>query len=500
VTQPVPSTSSRRKAWRWIAILIVAWIVIVTVSFILVRASGERRREEALERLRASGAAVLPEELPTRPVRGGTAPTAWLARGVAEIGDDPYAQFEYMARPMPFAPGSRVVVTPAALFAHARASGPRICDTSTLSSDGCKAWLAELSSDQEQFRAAISAALFDPAEMARRRECWIEVLVRTWKLDQGVDPGLDACSVAQLELLRVLEDSELSGQPRPFLATVQMPSLAHLQSLAGRLVAAGQVAALRGDAEASVRAFEAALCAASLPAELPWVEAYDLWARATCDALDGFVVGLSALPRDADLSRLRAMLDELRPRDRWLAALEGERALGNRVYVEIGNGGATSDAGEPLMAGLVYSAWGGHDQAAFLAHWERLLEAARRTPAESRAAGGAPEIPGAMPISGAWFAAISADPAQWAEVQARIELCELAMVARTDGVDAARAACAGAVDPFDDAPIRERVEKDGSLTLWSVGANGLDDRGVLPKPVPYGWTAPPDIVVRVLPP
>ncbi len=62
-------------------------------------------------------------------------------------------------------------------------------------------------------------------------------------------------------------------------------------------------------------------------------------------------------------------------------------------------------------------------------------------------------------------------------IEALVLLARTALVGRAHGQDAAATFAASLVDPFDGLPLRTRVETDGSLRIWSIGPDGIDDGG-----------------------
>jgi hypothetical protein len=62
-------------------------------------------------------------------------------------------------------------------------------------------------------------------------------------------------------------------------------------------------------------------------------------------------------------------------------------------------------------------------------------------------------------------------------IEALVLLARTALVGRAHGKDAAATFAASLVDPFDGLPLRTRAEADGSLRIWSIGRDGVDDGG-----------------------
>jgi hypothetical protein len=77
------------------------------------------------------------------------------------------------------------------------------------------------------------------------------------------------------------------------------------------------------------------------------------------------------------------------------------------------------------------------------------------------------------------------DAATW--MQADLALAHVAITAFRDGSQAGLDAASQSVDPFDDKPLRARIEPD-VLVLWSIGPDLIDDGGMdeFPHPQPNG--------------
>ncbi|MBL8861658.1 MAG: hypothetical protein JNK02_06560 [Planctomycetes bacterium] len=184
---------------------------------------------------------------------------------------------------------------------------------------------------------------------------------------------------------------------------------------------------------------------------------------------------LSAVPEDLDLSKIEDELAALRPRERLVRAMEGERALGNRAFELLRQGARPTwvDGGSWLPIALIAA----HDQAAFLRAWREQIGRAgcaayQREP---------PARPGwsdrqlapitALLVRTDFAGAVDA-------LEARLALARAALVARRGGAQALLEHVARSADPYDGRPLRVGFADSGVVVLWSVGADGRDDGGL----------------------
>src|SRR5262249_41084347 len=79
---------------------------------------------------------------------------------------------------------------------------------------------------------------------------------------------------------------------------------------------------------------------------------------------------------------------------------------------------------------------------------------------------------------------------QATELEAQILLARAALAGRRTGAEAGARIATDSIDPFSGQPLRSRVEPDGTLVLWSVGGDRVDDGGVSGDP-------PKDLVWRI---
>jgi hypothetical protein len=251
-----------------------------------------------------------------------------------------------------------------------------------------------------------------------------------------------------------------------------------LQSLA-------RARALAGNASECITAIEAGLAAAGTVENVPCLDVWMRWIELDSAFLACAAECVSWLPPETDFSSWNGAAESLEPQARCLAAIDGSRALALEQH-------ACAKAGVPTgvtvfdeqVAGLgpLASFALDKDLAEYLAATRIYAELARLSPAEA-AARFASFPPIAAPTFGSMLASVaprwSSHP--WAGLEARRRLLQLAILARTRGADEAIAACERLRDPFDDAPMRSRRDSDELVTLWSIGFDGVDDRGRRPS-------------------
>lgn len=207
-------------------------------------------------------------------------------------------------------------------------------------------------------------------------------------------------------------------------------------------------------------------------ADTPHVLGHLAWILGSVRALDGLRLLLrdaTSTPDLADLVREFRALDVASHERR---ALEGERALGNDVFDGL-------DAAEYGMFARIYLT---QDRAFYL---ETLTDSLRQISLpHARAfvppAEWASELkrhPGLHPVSRLILPKIPEMHESSLALQATLRVAIAAVLAHESGAEAAARATATLVDPFDDAPLRTRIEEDGTFTIWSVGPNLVDDAG-----------------------
>ncbi len=451
--------------------LTLGWMALCVAAYWGTKSVGDARARAALQRLRDSGAAVLPEDLAAAPQRQGTPATVWIARFEALEQDKARAArvgfqgFDGMGLSTSvFAPGpGRVYYGDDSELDVALREAPETKE------------LSELCAGQVlRFFWAIDHALDDPAVASERRDALLFTLRWIGAHDQAaLDFARTACAAAPAGIEELLE---LPREGMPWLPHYPFDAL---DGVTVQLAALARLQALNGDGSECARTLEALFCASALTADLPWQVAYEHGAQLQVRALHTLGQCVAYLPDGVDMSRIVAALDGLDPQGRYVRALEGECAFANQMFLDHAHDDVAfvADGESPgLFAQWLANATRGFDHAAYLEITEHAVAIARAAPREARTLGAA--YTAAQPpwtVFATWFAPhIGAEYPSWVAVEARLRLCKLALIARSAGFADAQQACATLLDPFTNAAMHSRIDADGALTLWSVGSDGLD--------------------------
>lgn len=239
------------------------------------------------------------------------------------------------------------------------------------------------------------------------------------------------------------------------------------------------LAALEGDPGEALSLLHQSLHAVDLlgePATLMGLLARDLGFNI---ALAGLEHTLPRLPAEADLSRVRKFLSDPDPKRDLVLALEAERVHGNRVFDLIETGSRDGGAGRGNRPRDWLSRWSSAPLEADRTDYLRAMEshigecsspwsrssttAAAPRPDRSRSRTAAMLLPQLDNLRAAA-----------AEKEVRLLLALTALEARTGGVEAAMAAITARTDPFSGSPFHARIEENGTLVMWSVGSDGID--------------------------
>jgi len=230
---------------------------------------------------------------------------------------------------------------------------------------------------------------------------------------------------------------ELTDQASPEPPLHAVPAVVrHLGVLAA-------LAALEHDARRAREALDAAYTLCESLAGLPWHAAYVTWVECELMALHATVAVFAQAPEAIDEERLVRHLEGLDAQGRHVAACELQRTLCDRAYARLLTGkpcGVDAFDLSPEVPGA-RAPWLERERADALASWRRCAEWSR----EPLATRGAPPLYERHPLASddhatAWLAATR--PVS-NEVLARLEAFEsmlrIALVARRDGIDAAKA-------------------------------------------------------------
>ncbi len=254
--------------------------------------------------------------------------------------------------------------------------------------------------------------------------------------------ALQAHALTARELVRAegsgwLARMECDDQPEP------KPLLYSLPAVIQHLGALATLRALEGDAAAARAALQASLSLCDSLAGLSWHEAYVHWLDCEGMALRGVAACIALSPEAVDAASLARHLDGLDAQARHLAACELQRALCDRAYDRLLAGkpcGAEHFDLQPEPAG-----WRAplleREQADALASWRRYAEWARE-PIATRAPPPAYEqhrLASDEYASRGLGATILVSSEALAHLETQVAVLRVALVARRDGLEAAKA-------------------------------------------------------------
>ncbi len=439
--------SDLKRFLVWTAISIVVVVVIAAIALFALRAHYASEREAAIAAIRANGEPLVREDISSTPRGSGEEPTQWLE----EIGELVYGE-----------PSSAELSECATELAALGAEGLR--------RDYWKSFALAEPDPPSPCRAAM---------LRRDLEARGELLRRA--LEVGRYSSVD--STAELRSVEPFKSLGPGANVRAAFAVANVLGRSAIDS------------AVRGESEICVERLRLAAHSTELFARAPSLIAFFARCAAISSTLHQLHAAALLLPRDVDLSPLDRWASLLDPRAELRRVLITERALGNSIFEQLRS--STSEEipvfGDAPVSDALAKLRLDHDQSEYLRCMQIGIDAAkswdfsfveRIAPPSSSEAVTCLILPRLN------------EPGPVADfLSATRDLVRATLIARRDGVEAARAWIAAQPDPCGTAGYFVRVETDGVLTMWSVGANGIDDGGVT------GHTADPakplDIVARV---
>ena len=439
----------------------------LVLTALLLHLGGRQRVRAALERIRVAGDPVLPGDLSFGPPGEGLDPTRWIEAMrsfesewyLHDVDQDLDGLLE-RARQGEFGAGH------VEAFEQVRAclnhsSFDELWSSMQRNLDHA----AELDACQ---RAAHRLLVLEGAEIETARD------VRRYR---AVDTGA--------ELRGFLASGEIFPDPRERVGVFAANELLTLSAIQG---------ALDGDLVTALQDLELSFECCKVAGEPLVIVHHQLWMAMRRASLDALRVVLSYSPPGLDMAPIRAwIVDSEGAEARLLRALKSERAIGNRLMQDFDRQ-VSSVARGPIdtIELFGYSIVASHDQATYLKWFEDAL-AWLAQPRDSAVR--VPDFHGDRP----WWAIRSAIICprlngvieHTLALEASQGLALVALTAYEQGIEAARLEAAATLDPFDGQPLRMRLDPDGTLVLWSMGVDGVDDGGTDPHDVEQ------DIVWRV---
>ncbi|MCC6408663.1 MAG: hypothetical protein IT453_15985 [Planctomycetes bacterium] len=213
----------------------------------------------------------------------------------------------------------------------------------------------------------------------------------------------------------------------------------------------------------------------------PLLIGHQEWLLAVDRALDGFQELLHALPAGTDLTWFETELARLDVRAQLAASVRSERLAGRHTL----EGLRRPERGDDLdflshdRSRFLVLQFLSHSQALYLGAYRRAIAHVdsptwREPPTEPIYVRASWPFGRYTELAAAFIPLFDREIDRTVRLEARIELARAAIVNHRDGTAAARAWLAGRTDPFSGKPLRSRVDPDGVLVMWSVGADRVD--------------------------
>jgi hypothetical protein len=432
--------SARNRWWRFVRGGMVASGIVVVVGGLALgwyRVRNVREREAALERIRARGQPVLPEDLHWSARGNGVEPSDWLA-AIRKLPSE-----EWSIANLP----------------------------------ECTAELGKM--DEDSLRMIYQSWITDPASLESPSACLTAMLRRGLENDAALmDLAQDVESFSGIDWAERFASAGLVGTSGPRLSI-------ELGSVVDVLCRSALDCALKGLAQDAVQRLDLAWRAAALSDNCPCLFGALIWSSLGSKVVRATARIANLLPEDIDLTSFEDRMATLDVRTRWRSGLLGERALANRTFDSMRRGpsavhelvadfGSTRSARE-LTIWLTLD----HRQCVYLERIARAIDAVERWDASvsdaSHASDGTevgtwllvPEISTVFQSAGIF--------------EVLRDLARAALLARRAGAQAAIAWVTAQPDALGSSTLHAKLE-DGVLRLWSVGENGRDDGGVACPP------------------
>jgi hypothetical protein len=464
----------RRAPTRiWIRLSIAAGIVVglVVLTFVAIVVTGAVRESRALEAVRARGEPLSPREIPF-PASSQESDLFDRIQHFRTLHEDG-VHIAYL--------GS---TTREEFLADLHAAPDwagaveRVEQFLECSRDDTREFLA--------WEKEVDARLADPRHARGLAECDRRlVLARAATAEPVLESARAVCSArpeSSERVCRAWEPSDGIG-----------PDVVHSAVLVGHAVQVlSDVAiarALEGRMEEAQELLGLAFRGANLMRDWPWYAAFSAWQFAIWNALDGLQTSMPALPVDVDLTEVERELESLDVEGQMRRAFIGERAFGNEMYAALRDGRLAGSDGSTVMpirgpTDIFVWSWIGHDRAFYLERMGQGIAWASRTLADvvDEMAAARTEMESSFPGRHSLLAVMlipSMDRTiqSAAHLRARVHLARAAIQARWNGTEAGVHAVSALPDPFRAGSLQSRIEADGTLVLWSIGQDFVDNRG-----------------------
>ena len=317
--------------------------------------------------------------------------------------------------------------------------------------------------------------LADPVLAGENQDC-----VRALLRERIGSEALQAHALTARELVRAEGPGWLARMERDDQA-VPEPVLVPLPAVIRHLGALAALRALEGDAAAARSALQASLGLCDSLAGLGWHEAYVRWLDCERMALRGVAACIALSPEAVDAVSLARHLDGLGTQARHIAACELQRALCDRAYERLLAGkpcGAEHFDLQPEPAGWRTPLLE-REQADALASWRRYAEWAR----EPLAARAAPPVYERHRLASDDYASTGLGATMLvtsealAHLEAQVAVLRVALVARRDGLEAAKVEASRLAPSAGGRALTLRPASEGltAIEARSLAAGALED-------------------------
>lgn len=486
----------RRRPWVWLAAAALFWLLGCLGLWLFVRARGVARLEAERGLLRAGGTSLeLPRVAPT-PAETGANVRDWID-GLQRALADAHASIGTLPPLFQGVPFHRALTTLIGAFVSTTAFGdaPFTVPAAFDADRECAALAGGSPVDPGDLLLWLQQTLEQPVRLRQSAACVRLALEGGRGRSKLLERALEARGLARAESAEWLCRMESANKPVP------SPGLEVVPVAIRELGQHALERALAGDVDGARQALTAAERACESIRDLNWLLAYSAWEESERLYLESLGPCLSLLEPDQLPESLDSHLDSLDARRRFLSSVDGQIALIERAFERFEAGETVGELqvdraqGDPLL--VFERAMLPHEHADLLCRWREFrAECEAQSGASFRVSADYRASPWSSSRLAPWFLPPhSYDRHPWAHVESRAALLRIARVARRDGVEAAEGACATTTDPFSGAPLLSRRETDGTLTLWSVGVDGVDG-GAVPR---TSLATSFDIVLRVIP-
>jgi hypothetical protein len=474
-----PQWFGTRRPWFWLGATLVGWGLVALGGWAAVELGSHSRLEA--ERALAPTDARLPAAAATDPDPLATWVLGFVDRALPESHFPSYWPLDPTEPPDL---STRPRSAPWGALTHGLAIPYGYNAPSVTLPAECESLRAEVEGLPFQVESWLDATLNDPARIEGARAC-LQLLVA----ERSGSEALRERALRARELPVPDSDAWLARMIAADRGAPE-PALHPIPTIAGNLAALAALRALEADGDATRSALDALLRLCESLAHLRWLAGFQVWAESESIALRGIGACLAISPALLDADRVERHLESLQTYSRLPEVLAVQWAYCDRSFERVMQGKSLGieslDAFLPQLqlTGPLFR----YEQADALASWRRAA-AWSAEPTDTR--GGIPAYErswlatdelGSRDLGAPSYLGES----RLAEIEDRIVLVRLALLAHRDGSGAALAA---------GASTRARGRSDPPLA--SVRADGVLEVSYPDGGASLGATSAPERVVRI---